>query len=374
VRAAALRTALAAGLAALGVASAAGCSDDASVVGGACAPGYALCGSRCCPVAPATSGDDGAARPGDSTPSGPFADAGPSPVTSPAVDAGAGDASTTNPDGGPLADAATLDARTCGDLLTSCANVCVDLQSDPTNCGACGRVCPSNLCAAGVCQGANPGDVVYVGHDYAATPAGSAQARVLSNAVFIPRTNPLRVLTYERYAEPAAAGRVRAIVEGTAAALGRTLTLTSTTSDALIPSSLRPASHDVLVVLDQTGAPAGALGALGTAWAPTLDAFTRAGGVVIVLDGNGGSTQEMHRFARSAGLLDVTSHADLAPGSALTVEAPGDATGIGVLTPYGAGSRSATFKVGGSPSSAGTTVVRESVGRRDPVVVHRVVM
>jgi hypothetical protein len=31
-----------------------------------------------------------------------------------------------------------------------CAGICVDLQSDPTNCGACGNVC-SFICSAGVC-------------------------------------------------------------------------------------------------------------------------------------------------------------------------------------------------------------------------------
>lgn len=37
---------------------------------------------------------------------------------------------------------------------TSCGGTCTDLQSDPTNCGACGKVCeiPGDTCAMGTCQ------------------------------------------------------------------------------------------------------------------------------------------------------------------------------------------------------------------------------
>lgn len=35
--------------------------------------------------------------------------------------------------------------------LNACSNICVDLSSDPSNCGTCGKVCP----APGICIGGN---------------------------------------------------------------------------------------------------------------------------------------------------------------------------------------------------------------------------
>jgi len=35
---------------------------------------------------------------------------------------------------------------------TECGGACVDLATDPDNCGACGAVCPARVCEAGVCD------------------------------------------------------------------------------------------------------------------------------------------------------------------------------------------------------------------------------
>ncbi len=55
--------------------------------------------------------------------------------------------------------AAQADASTCEAGLTDCGGVCVDLQSDMNNCGACGEICESELvpveCRSGVCERAN---------------------------------------------------------------------------------------------------------------------------------------------------------------------------------------------------------------------------
>jgi hypothetical protein len=41
---------------------------------------------------------------------------------------------------------------TCGGVGAQCCNgVCVDLLTDPANCGGCGRVCPSGGCHHGAC-------------------------------------------------------------------------------------------------------------------------------------------------------------------------------------------------------------------------------
>ncbi len=59
-------------------------------------------------------------------------------------------------------------AAQCASGLTDCGGVCVDLQSDLNNCGACGEVCESGLvpveCRSGVCERAScPVGIEYCG-------------------------------------------------------------------------------------------------------------------------------------------------------------------------------------------------------------------
>ncbi len=270
----------------------------------------------------------------------------------------------------PVGDGTYVCGQLCTAPLVNCGGACVDKTNDPSNCGACGKVCPSNLCIGSVCQGSTPGDVVLVGHDYATTAAATAQGTVLANAVFIPATNPLRVLSYERYADVTAVQNAKKIVGVRAASLNRTVAYTVSVADGDVPSKLSPSAFDVLVVHDQKAAAAGALGALGDSWAATLAAFDKAGGVIVVLDGDVG-VAEMPQFVTSAGLLQVASHAPLASGSAVTVTAPSDDVGVGVLSPYGVWSHSATFTLADLTNV--TVVVRAGNGSGSPVVAHRIV-
>lgn len=82
----------------------------------------------------------------------------------------------------------------CSIPYIACDGTCIDDSSDPANCGACGASCPSGICVMGVCAGSAPGNIVVIGHDYAAPGVRVSEARLLSNAVFLPPSNPLRVI------------------------------------------------------------------------------------------------------------------------------------------------------------------------------------
>ena len=418
-----------------GVALAAGCGQDAALVGGECATGYTECDLRCVDLSrdpancgacghacdpgvacvagacatgafsldasiDAVSGDDGSAT-GDATLTdgslGDAADAAAATAPPAAADG------ASPPDGGTLPDGAACvppfdTVAQCGNCqtacvlpddvcaaqgdgsykcaqlctlpLVNCGGACVDKTNDPFNCGACGKVCPSHLCVASTCQGSTPGDVILIGHDYATTPPSTAQGTVLQNAVFIPTTNPLRVMSFERYSDANAVTSAKAILAGRAAQLQRTIAYTVSTVDGDVPAKLLATSFDVLVVHDQKSAPAGALSTLGTSWASTLLAFAKAGGVIVVLDGDTG-TAEMPQFSTSGGLFQVTSHAPVAAGAAVTVTGFGDDVGVGVLSPYGVWNHTATFTLASLTNV--TLVVKNGDGTGDPIVAHRVV-
>lgn len=253
-----------------------------------------------------------------------------------------------------------------------CDHVCVDGQNDPLNCGACGKTCPSNLCIAGVCQGATPGDVVVIGHDYRFGGPGSAQARVVQNAALIPSSNPVRVLSYEEDADAQAVANVKDVLNANAA--GRNLAYTVTNDGAALAAPDLVMGYDVVLVYDQMTASAAKLGAVGAAAAAPLATFAKAGGVVIVLDGAAGQGN-MPTFLTAAGLLDVPSHASIPNGSQIRVVAPADVVATGVLSPYGSFQRSVTFTTnepnGGNVIWVGRRAVGAALG--NPVIVHKVV-
>jgi hypothetical protein len=273
-----------------------------------------------------------------------------------------------NPDGG---------TYYCVDLCTlpliDCGGTCVDEQTDPLNCGMCGMVCPSGLCLLGDCVGITAGDIVAIGHDYASTPVRSSEARLLSNAVFLPPTNPLRILSYEQYAIASQVTNAKSVLTQSAQSSGRTIQFTVVTSSTLIPTDVMSGSYDVLLIYDQGNAPAGSLATIGASWQSSLQAFVDTGGDVVVLDGASGANPEMATLMSSAGLLDTTTEVPIAQNTQLLVKAPADAVGTFVLSPYAAQTSSVSFVVAGAPD-AGTMVyvVDESTDAGlVPVVIHR---
>jgi hypothetical protein len=369
-----------------------------------------LCGpQQCCPAgdasladgsrgdaADATSGDGA-----DSADDGAPGDAPEEPILGDgamghddAAGADAGDAGDASDDGGADAavdapvdapadapDDAPVDAPTdapaetgpvCLPPLVDCGGVCVDTTSDPFNCGACGTFCVSQICQSSMCVGTPAGGgVVFIGHDYSNTPAGTSQARVLSNAVFIPQFSQLHVLSYERYALNGAVSHVKNILTTAAQQAGRNLTITSTVNDADIPNTLTVQSYAVLLVHDQPSAPTGALASLGASWQPTLTQFTQQGGIVVVLDGGTGAG-EMPQFVTATTLLSVASQSSIATGTPLDVVAPGDPVGFGVVSPYSAGNSSVTVTT--EPNGGSVVYVVDlpgDAGVGTPVAVHK---
>ena len=153
-----------------------------------------------------------------------------------------------------------------------------------------------------------------------------------------------------------------AAIDSTATALGRTWTKDtlddSTQLDAALPG------HDVLLVYEQAGASQPELAAIGTAWAATLQSFVDNGGIVLVLDYNGG-LGGTYEILNSSGLLTVTGVTAITAGQDLTVVAPGDSLAAGVGSPYSASNGTVSFQ----GIIDGTVVVESAAG--DPVVIHK---
>lgn len=371
----ALGLAASAGVALAALVTSVGCGSETSLVGGRCREGLVAEGGSC--RRPGTGPGDTAASateppldeeaeptsgvvtvttPDASSPVLAIAEDAAVPLTPSRVDAG-------------VEDAATADADVelvCAAPLVACRGSCISVVSDPANCGACGKICPSNICVNGECQGATPGDVVLVGHDFAEAWDGSAQARVLLNAVTIATTDPVRILTWEDGAGDASIASVKALVRD--GLRGRRVRYTRASASSLTANDLATA-YDVVLLFDAAGSQPAALGA---SWAAGLGRFAQKGGVVIALDG---AVSGMPALVTAAGLLDVPAHETLSAGAHLVVTAPNDVVGQQVLSPYAAAGVSVAFPSVSAPSPDVTWVVRaeDDGGLGAPVVVHKTV-
>ncbi len=340
--------------AALPLAVFAACGRDNALVDGECAVGYTLIGNQCvlgCPLCDANvadvAGDEG------STGDGTLSD-------------------VQTPD--TASDSPTVDAISCDDGLTLCNGTCVDTTTDPYNCGACNVVCPSLLCSNSLCQGIVPGSLVTIGHDYEVSYS-VAQAKVLGNALLLASASSLRVRSYEQYASTTAVGNVKSILSAAAAAASRTITFTVATTPTDVSVAMTALNTDVLVIYDQVSAPTSTLATIGAGWSTAITNFTHVGGIVIALDGAGGTFPQMPALIQAASILDVTGDTVIAASSPLDVVAPADGVGLGVVSPYGSGKHSVFFACS-EPNTPPVTYVVEDpagdAGPTQPVVVHKV--
>jgi hypothetical protein len=223
--------------------------------------------------------------------------------------------------------------------------------------------------------GATAGHEVVFCADYRAQPAaGSPQQRLLGNAVFLPPANPVRVLGYTQYTPAAVVAAVKSTLDAERVVRGRTYAITPAPTSLDVTTLLDVFSFEVLLVYDQSTAPAGRLATVGSAFAGTIDSFVRAGGTVVVLAGDGGRA-EMDDLLSGAALLSATGQTSVT-NAQIYNRAPGDAIGLNVLTPFRAVRETCTFATG-APDAFTSFVVTDSPGPAGPlgapVVVHRVV-
>jgi hypothetical protein len=312
--------------------------------------------------------DSGSVSPDAASSSPDAASTSPDAATSaPDAATSAPDAASTSPDAASAPDSSVV---TCVAPLVSCQEGCTDLTSDPFNCGVCGHFCPTYICQAGACVGSLPGQFVLVGHDYASSiPVATPQARVLTNTVFGSGSPTVRVLAYSQYAADAAVSGVTSILQGYASATHRQVAITFSSDPTDVPAKLNTTDFDAFLVLDEPSAPPGALGPIGTSWAPVVQAYATAGGTVVVLDG--ATAPEMPALVTNAGMFLLNTQTSLAPTIQVVNLAPGDSVGNGVESPYLPTVHSAFFGLTITAPQSTTVVVSDPTDSA-PVVVQRV--
>jgi hypothetical protein len=202
----------------------------------------------------------------------------------------------------------------------------------------------------------------------------TSPTKILSNAIFLASENPARILAYVRDTSPAVEAGTEASLVQAAVSKGRSFQKTEVTSNTAIQMQLNRTDFDVLLVFDQDEAPAGALAALGAASVATVQSFAEQGGVVVVLTGGGG-TSEMDDLIDAWGIANVGNLVNY-DGGTYRVDAPGDAVGINVVSPFLGVTTSCTFSVPGMPGADVVYVVTASdmgPSNGDPAVIHQIV-
>jgi hypothetical protein len=266
----------------------------------------------------------------------------------------------------------------CDPPLVECQGRCMvdpdDFLSDPQHCGECGNDCPSDICQNGQCVGARYGNVALICSDFNSATSNSSPTTLLGNAVFMPATNPVHVLAYTRGAAAAAVNRVNQVITWAGDARGREAEITSATSVSAVTSNLNVDDYQVLLIHDLDQATSGDPAAAAAAWdnASVLSSFTRAGGVILVLDGGDG-TAEMHELISGGNLLAINGQTELATGDFVWNQAPFDVLGSNVLSPFLGTSHTCTFDTNVASDNETIFVLTDDEEGGAPVAIHRVI-
>ncbi len=260
----------------------------------------------------------------------------------------------------------------CDPPLVNCNGTCVDLNSDPSNCGICNKDCPSGACQAGACVGVQTGDFVAICMNYRAL-AGTQTTILLGKAMFLPAVATVRILAYDQYADAAAAQQVDATLKVAATQyLGRQFTMTRVSNSTDVRTLLTKSNYDAFLVYEQPNAPPGELSTIGSLWASPLASFTYVGGTIVVLDGGQG-VREMTQLLTSTRLFPVNDEVGISASTYLYRPASTDALATGLTTQFPCQNDTCAFETPVTPDATTSFVVTEPLndaGLERPVVVH----
>lgn len=252
----------------------------------------------------------------------------------------------------------------CGALCAAprilCAGACVDPESDPEHCGGCGIVCPTGLCNGGRCRDERAGHLVLIGHDFEATRPD--QGRLVGNAVFLTAASSPRVALFTAWARAQSVDAIEAAVRTVAGP--RVVRATRVSTGEALESVLSVDSADVVLIPHQVSATDTQVAELARRVSTRVVAFARAGGVVVVLDGEGTSAGTWP-FAERTALIPVSGHRGVT-GSATELVNGADALAIGLSSAYRAERSSVAFT-----GTDGRGVVVRADGF--PLAIHQVV-
>ncbi len=272
----------------------------------------------------------------------------------------------------------------CEPPLVECQGQCVDpasFKNDPDNCGKCGNECASDICQDGMCVGAKYGSVSLICMDFGSNMSTSYATTLLGNAIFMPAKNPVRVLAYTRGTSAAAVTRTNNVIGWAGDARGRTAEISVARSPGEVVDQLSVNAFDVLLIHDLDRANPGEPRAVAEGWESSnvLTSFTKAGGMVVVLNGGDG-TGEMHEFINAGRLLDPSGQTSVMgqfpiTGAPVFNQAPGDVLGANTTDTFAGPSRTCTFDTDAQMSSSVVFVFTDDSepGEGDPVVIHRIV-
>lgn len=263
-------------------------------------------------------------------------------------------------------------APRCTAPLELCGNVCIDTTQDINNCMMCGHVCdePGAACVNSECVGNAVGHIVMIGHDM--TSYRPPMRTLVGNAVFLVRSSPVRVLTYEaQTSQPSRTKIAEAIASASVNLGGRLYTLAEAAADSV---SLQLSAADVFVIEPQQGASDDQLKDLGRAWSIALRSFLHHGGVVLLFDASDSSSPNLGTYQilgpDGANLMPVTGRtAGAPPNRRLDLITFGDAIAAGVPNAYVSDGLTSGFYVDPHAFIQPVQVVWDPVSGA-PVVIH----